>query len=125
MACDPRARVLGALGTPDGASGRRAAMAGEEPVGDVIDDVEAFAAEAAQAGKDLVGEVAEAAGEVAADVALEVAPLAFLAVEFGAVAGEPDDVQPGSPLGQRRLTGLAAMAGTVIQDEEDLPARGR
>ena len=54
-------------------------MTGDEPVWDMIDDVQASAAELAQAGQDLVDERAQSAGEVAADIPLEVAPLPFIA----------------------------------------------
>lgn len=88
----------------------------------MIDDIETFAAEAAEASEDLIGEGAQVAGEMAPDVPFEIAPLALFAVEVGTVPGEPDDVQPRGTLGQSRLTGLALMARSVVQDEEDLPA---
>jgi hypothetical protein len=45
-------------------------MAGEEPVGDLVDDVAAVAAEAIEAVADAVDEGAERRGEVAAMVPL-------------------------------------------------------
>ena len=61
----------------------RAAVAVQEPLGHLIHDVAAFSAELGQAGEDLVGERAEGAGQVAADVPLEPAPLPLLAVSWG------------------------------------------
>ncbi len=52
-------------------------MAGDEPVRHVIDDVQTGATESAQASEDLIDERSEGAGEVAADIPLEVAPLPF------------------------------------------------
>jgi len=58
----------------------------------MVDDVEPLAAEVAQPGQDLVHERAQAAGEMAAGVALEDAPRALLLIELRAVARQPDDV---------------------------------
>jgi hypothetical protein len=55
----------------------------EDPVGHEVNDVQALAATPPQAGQDLVGELAQRARQVGASIALEVAPLAFLAVRWG------------------------------------------
>jgi hypothetical protein len=99
-------------------------MAGEEPVGDLVDDVAAVAAEAIEAVADAVDEGAERRGEVAAMVPLEVAPLALLGVELGAIPRQPDDVQPPGPLGEGGPARAAGVAGAVVQDEVDLLAQG-
>jgi hypothetical protein len=97
-------------------------MAGEEPVGDLVEDVPTLAAEVVEAVTDLVNEVAEGRGEVATCISLEVAPLALLGIELWAVAGEPDDVQPVGPLGQGGPTRAAGVAGAVVEDEVDFLA---
>src|SRR5688500_9611395 len=97
-------------------------MAGEEPVGDLVDDVAAVTAEAIEAVADAGYEGTERRGEMAAGVSLEVAPLAFLGIELWAVAGEPDDVQPVGAFGQGGPTRAAGVAGAVVEDEVDLLA---
>jgi hypothetical protein len=95
------------------------AMAREEPIRDLIDDVEAFAAQAGEPGEDLVDEASEVAREVTPNVALEIAPLALLFAQLWAVLGEPDQVQPPLPLGQRVLADLAPVTGSIVQSQED------
>ena len=93
-------------------------MAGDEPLGHVVDDVEPGPAEAAQAGEDLVDERAEGSGEMAAGIALEPPPLPLLPGAIRAVAGEPDDPEPLAAGGQGGGAGLAAVAGAVIEDQK-------
>src|SRR5262245_28691376 len=99
-------------------------MAVEEPGGDLVDDVPALPAEVIEAVADAVNEGAERRGEVAAGIALEVAPLALLGVELGAIPSQPDDVQPVGPRGESGLARAAGVAGAVVQDEVDLLAQG-
>src|SRR5437763_14498456 len=94
----PLVGVLGALGPPRRPPRRGAAMAVQEPVGDLIDHVDARASQAAEAGEDAISELAQCPGQMAAGIPFQVAPLPFLAVQFWAVASEPDDMEPGRPL---------------------------
>ncbi len=124
MAADALVGVLGAFGSSRRPAGRRSVMPRDEPVGDGINDVEPLAALAAEPGEDAVSEGAETAGEVGAGIALEAPPFAFLLVELGAIARQPDDVQPVGTRGQCRAARLAGVARTVVQHEIHL-APGR
>ena len=54
------------------------------------------------------------------DGLLEVGIESFIGIEFGAVAGQGEDLDVSLLLGQSRLDGFAVVHAQVVQDEEDL-----
>ncbi len=100
---------------------RRLAVAGDPPVGTWSTIIAAARRRAPRARQDLVDEVAQAAGEVAAHVAFERAPLALLLIELRAVARQPE-VHPASPpVRPAPCSSPCWCGGAVVQRQEDLP----
>jgi hypothetical protein len=93
-------------------------VASEEPLGDVIDDVEPFPTEPMEPIEDRIGEAAQVPGQVPARIPLEIAPFAFLFVQLRAVLNH---LEPRRARGQPGLTHLAGVAGPVIQHQDNVP----
>src|SRR5450755_1795373 len=86
--------ILSTVRSARTATGRWFAVALQEPLGHVVDDIQSFAAQATQPSQDLVSKGTQVTRQMAPRVALEVAPFSFFLVQLRAVFGEPDDVQP-------------------------------
>src|SRR5450759_5017207 len=86
--------ILCAVRSARTATGRWFAVALQEPLGHVVDDIQPCAAQATKPSQDLVDKGAQVARQMAPRVALEVAPFSLFLVQVRAVFGEPDDVQP-------------------------------
>src|SRR5258708_40206522 len=108
MRC-PLVRVFGADGTTRWATRRGLAMAVEEPLGHLVDDGTAGPPQLPQAGEDAIDEGAQPGSQVTARIPLEIAPLALLGIELWGVLGQPDDLQPVPPRGERRHAHRAGM----------------
>ncbi len=99
-------------------------MAIKEPLGHLVHDGAQCATQRAQAVEDASDEGASRRGQVSARVAFEPAPFALLGVELRAVFGQPDHLEPVSPLLQRLEAYVAGMGRAVIEHEVDLPLQG-
>ena len=54
-------------------------------------------------------------------IPLEIAPLARLGIELGRLFGQPNDVEPVLPSGERLLASFAGLCRAIIEHQVDLP----
>jgi hypothetical protein len=118
-------RILGALRPARWPPRRFFAVPIKPPLRHLVDDIAALAAQPVQAGHQLIHEGAQGGREMATVIPLEGAPLAFLRIEVGTVAGQWHHLQPRGPVSQRRPRPFAGVAGAIVEDEDDVAASRR
>src|SRR5260370_7341730 len=99
-------------------------MAVEEPLGYLVDDGTAGPPQLPQAGEDAIDEGAQRGSQVTARIPLEIVPLALLGIELRAVLGQPDDLHPLPPPGERLHAPGAGIAPPLIHHPIPPPLPG-